>query len=103
MKMSDVFDLQLMHDSDLEYISNLSGDNLAAFNTLEQDRAAVHAINNHDKLVELNKELVEALELCCGVIDAYGISELGIDLINSPSNGRKKVQGVLDKAKELNQ
>jgi len=49
MKMSDVFELPVI---------DVVHDGYSA----EQDKAAAHAINQHDALTQLNKELVEALD-----------------------------------------
>ena len=57
----------------------------------ERVTKVAHMVNSHDRLVE-------ALELCIGVIDLYGI-DIGIDLKNNPSNGRKKVEKALKQAK----
>jgi hypothetical protein len=60
MKMSEVFNLPLT--SDYDTVSDRSMRDLATFDTCREDEAAVHAINQHDALTQLNKELVEALE-----------------------------------------
>ena len=56
MKMSDVFELPVI---------DVVHDGYSA----EQDRAAAHAINQHDALTQLNEELVEALEFAMCNLD----------------------------------
>lgn len=59
IKMSDVFDLPLEANS-LD-ISNALGDVVGDFSAEDEDKAAVHAINNHDKLTSRVAELEAAL------------------------------------------
>ena len=61
MKMSDVFDLPFTADAEFQSVCDASGEPLPDFESVEKDRAVVQAINSHDALVELNKELVEAV------------------------------------------
>lgn len=56
MKMSGVFDLPL--NSDFDTVSDRNRRDLATFDTCKEDDAAVHAINNHDKLVEALDSLI---------------------------------------------
>ena len=60
MKMSEEFDLPLRAEGDI--YSSGSEIYIGSFESNDFDKAAVHAINNHDALVELNKELVKALD-----------------------------------------
>ena len=92
MKMSDVFNLPLKVDGGTVYdlrssvwLGNPSVENNYCFgiqnnkaSELEKDSAALiiaECVNQHDKLVELNKELVEALNsmsnLNCKLIRDY--------------------------------
>lgn len=61
MKMSDVFDLPFTADTEFQSIYDASGLPLPDFESVEKDKAVVQAINSHDALVELSKELVEAV------------------------------------------
>ena len=55
MKMSDVFILPVVA------ISDGRGGRFIPMESNQQAKAAAHAINQHDALTQLNKELVEAL------------------------------------------
>ncbi len=64
LKMADVFPVEirtddesgsLICDEDSVILESLSGDKVADY--------TLHAINSHDELVAMNKELLEALEL----------------------------------------
>ncbi|MGL5326738.1 MAG: hypothetical protein ACRC91_18785, partial [Aeromonas sp.] len=74
---------------------------IGGFGIASQSTAAAHAINYHDELVEMNKELLEALE---GVIDYLTFDGFGgrfnsiredVDL----TDGLKKFMDVIAKAK----
>lgn len=61
LKMSDAFDCEVESDADLMYSDSLG--NIADFSGYKtQCKYASHAINSHDELVEINKELLCALE-----------------------------------------
>ena len=69
IKMADVFNLPLEANS-LD-ISNALGEVVGDFSTEEQDSAAVHAINNHDKLTQQVKDLEFSLDdRDCYIADA---------------------------------
>lgn len=69
IKMADVFDLPL--NADIEAVYDCEGGELAAFNKVSEDVAAVHAINNHDKLVKQVKDLEFSLDdRDCYIADA---------------------------------
>lgn len=106
MKMREVFSLPMAVESsknDVGIACTELADNdfyLADFrreNTLEEAHAmanaAAHAINQHDKLVELNKELVEALELSLQSMLDSGYSPKSISI--------RVIEVALAKAKEL--
>ncbi|GHZ47447.1 hypothetical protein D6V22_07050 [Vibrio cholerae] len=66
MKMSDVFGLPLNREES-KYFNHLLRSSKsdipeASFNSSDCAKYAAHAINNHDRLVEENKKLHEALE-----------------------------------------
>jgi len=85
MKMGDVFSLPID-------IMRVLG------NSHKEDRAAVHAINNHDKLVEMNKELVEALEL---IIASPKKAHMGGVDVQLNAEASVKIAEVFKKAKAL--
>ena len=79
MKMSDVFKDSKQIGSFDRFVCQTGYDDLATFNTEQQAQAAAHAIRQHDELVAMNAELVEALEELSGI-----------------------VQGVIDESEPLN-
>lgn len=90
MKMSeDISGLHLVEGTPI--CEDETGRVVAAFYSESEAAEVVHKVNCHD-------ELVEALELCIGVIDLYGV-KFGLDLSGDPSEGRKKVGAILAKAK----
>ena len=89
MKMSDVFILPVVA------ISDGRGGRFIPMESNQQADAAAHAINQHDKLVELNKELVEALGNV--LRDICQEDEPNISLVYLAA-----ASGVLRKALELN-
>ena len=86
MKMSDVFNLPVMQDK-YGMIDSKGADLGCIYNGL-CETYAVHAINQHDKLVELNKELVTTLEF-----------QLGNDYIHRKTKDEIRYQ--IKRAKEL--
>jgi len=68
--MSDVFKSELFIDSDCDdvIVDDLSLTVLESFSGSDAAKFALHAINSHDELVEMNKELLAALE---AVIEWY--------------------------------
>lgn len=77
LKMTDVFPVEirtddesgsLICDGDGVILESFSGDKVADY--------ALHAINSHDELVQMNQELLAALEQSVGLMvhfgDAYG-------------------------------
>lgn len=69
-KMSDAFKSELFIDSDCDdvIVDCLSLTVLESFSGSDVAKFALHAINSHDELVAMNKELLEALE---AVIEWY--------------------------------
>lgn len=68
-RMSEVFDLPL--EANCLDISNALGHIVGDFSTGDEDRAAVHAINNHDKLTSKVAELELSLDdRDCYIADA---------------------------------
>ena len=70
LKMSDVFKSELFIDSDCDdvIVDDLSLTVIESFGSSDVAKFAVHAINSHDELVAMNKELLAALE---AVIEWY--------------------------------
>ena len=70
LKMSDVFKSELFIDSDCDdvIVDDLSLTVLESFSGSDAAKFAIHAINSHDELVAMNKELLAALE---AVIEWY--------------------------------
>lgn len=67
LKMADVFDCEVESDADLMFSDSLG--NIADFSGYKtQCRYSAHAINSHDELVQMNQELLAALE---SVIEWY--------------------------------
>ena len=64
LKMADVFKGELFIDSDCDdvIVDGLSLTVLESFSGSDAAKFALHAINSHDELVAMNKELLEALE-----------------------------------------
>ena len=65
LKMSDVFKSELFIDSDCDdvIVDGLSLTVLESFSGSDAAKFALHAINSHDELVAMNKELLAALEI----------------------------------------
>ena len=70
LRMNDVFKSELFIDSDCDdvIVDGLSLTVLESFSGSDAAKFALHAINSHDELVEMNKELLAALE---AVIEWY--------------------------------
>lgn len=69
-KMSDVFKSELFIDGDCDdvIVDDLSLTVLESFSGSDAAKFALHAINSHDELVEMNKELLAALECAEGFV-----------------------------------
>ena len=70
LKMADVFKGELFIDSDCDdvIVDDLSLTVLESFSGSDAAKFALHAINSHDELVAMNKDLLAALE---AVIEWY--------------------------------
>lgn len=70
LKMADVFKGELFIDSDCDdvIVDDLSLTVLESFSGSDAAKFALHAINSHDELVQMNQELLAALE---SVIEWY--------------------------------
>lgn len=98
MKMSDVFDLPFTAGTEFQEIYDASGDPLPDFESVEKDKAVVQAINSHDALVDLSKELMDVL------VDAASSPHKthmgGVDIALNPHTA-DKIIAALNKAEEL--
>lgn len=63
LRMSDVFKSELFIDSDCDdvIVDGLSLTVLESFHGSDAAKFALHAINSHDELVAMNKELLAAM------------------------------------------
>ena len=95
MKMSDVFNSDLVPTDTTTGMQSTSfglADGGLVLRRLDHMQAAAHAINQHDALTQLNKELVEALErTLVSACDPYACGEDFCDHILE----------IIAKAKEL--
>lgn len=64
LKMADVFKGELFIDSDCDdvIVDDLSLTVLESFSGSDAAKFALHAINSHDELVQMNQDLLAALE-----------------------------------------
>ena len=100
MKMSDVFNLPLT--SDYDTVSDRNMTDLATFDTCREDEAAAHAINQHDALTQLNKELVEALTAIKNdLLERADLDSQDMKAVACSGPVWVQVQDALAKAKEL--
>ena len=75
LKMADVFDLPVsdeVYRVDFAVISDSNNHVIGGFGIEGMSSHAVHAINSHDELVQMNQELLAALE---GLLDIVGESD----------------------------
>ena len=74
LRMNDVFKSELFIDSDCDdvIVDDLSLTVLESFSGSDAAKFALHAINSHDELVQMNQELLAALE---GLLDIVGESD----------------------------
>ena len=65
LKMADVFKGELFIDSDCDdvIVDDLSLTVLESFSGSDAAKFALHAISSHDELVQMNQDLLAALEL----------------------------------------
>ena len=76
LKMADVFKGELFIDCDCDdvIVDDLSLTVLESFSGADAAKFALHAINSHDELVEMNKELLAALEIIVASEEFHGDS-----------------------------
>ena len=74
LKMADVFKGELFIDSDCDdvIVDGLSLTVLESFSGSDTAKFALHAINSHDELVAMNKELLAALEVIAASEEFHG-------------------------------
>ena len=95
MKMSDVFNLPVAAiEKETIFGRGIHIDGHLLAHTMKSGLAAAHAINQHDALTQLNKELVEALGNV--LWDICQEDEPNVSLVYLAT-----ASGVLRKAKEL--
>ena len=72
LRMSDVFKSELFIDSDCDdvIVDDLSLTVIESFGGSDVAKFAVHAINSHDELVAMNKELQAAIDEVYACFDA---------------------------------
>lgn len=76
MKMSDVFNGELVQDADTLFANGYG--ELADFSGYKKEaRYVAHAVNNHDQLVEENAELREMLEKYISAADSGSFGRMG--------------------------
>ena len=76
LRMNDVFKSELFIDSDCDdvIVDDLSLTVLESFSGSDAAKFAIHAINSHDELVAMNKELLAALEVIAASEEFHGDS-----------------------------
>lgn len=76
LKMADVFKGELFIDSDCDdvIVDDLSLTVLESFSGSDAAKFALHAINSHDELVQMNQELLAALEIIVASDEFHGDS-----------------------------
>lgn len=78
LKMSDVFNRGVLHDDGSPFIRDSCASGIAWFNydaiddKTQAAKYAAHAINSHDELVAMNKELLAALEVIAASEEFHG-------------------------------
>lgn len=81
LKMADVFKGELFIDSDCDdvIVDGLSLTVLESFSGSDAARFALHAINSHDELVQMNQELLAALEDAATSLETIQLRSFGED------------------------
>ena len=77
LKMADVFQLPIsdeVYRVDFAVISESDGRVIGGFGIEGMSSHAVHAINSHDELVQMNKDLLAALEIIVAAEEFHGDS-----------------------------
>lgn len=80
LKMADVFKGELFIDSDCDdvIVDDLSLTVLESFSGSDAAKFALHAINSHDELVQMNQELLVALKQVVGDVRALADHSYGV-------------------------
>ena len=80
LRMSDVFKSELFIDSDCDdvIVDDLSLTVLESFSGSDAAKFALHAINSHDELVQMNQELLAALKQVVGDVRALADHSYGV-------------------------
>ncbi|HDI3291939.1 TPA: hypothetical protein PMD70_001256 [Vibrio cholerae] len=103
MKMSDVFGLPLNREES-KYFNHLLRSSKsdipeASFNSSDCAKYAAHAINNHDRLVEENNRLREALKAT--IKSSWGVINSDDEDFLEKVDLHKNLEGELSRAEEL--
>lgn len=80
LKMADVFKGELFIDSDCDdvIVDGLSLTVLESFSGSDAAKFALHAINSHDELVQMNQDLLAALKQVVGDVRALADHSYGV-------------------------
>ena len=104
-KMSDVFKSELFIDSDCDdvIVDDLSLTVLESFSGSDVAKFALHAINSHDELVAMNKELLAVIERVIGSSEKFdkvmGTSEWADGYKQCAIDTGEALRGILDAMK----
>ena len=81
LMMSDVFKSELFIDSDCDdvIVDDLSITVLESFSGSDAAKFALHAIKSHDELVQMNQELLAALEDAATSLETIQLRSFGED------------------------
>ena len=105
LKMSDVFKSELFIDSDCDdvIVDGLSLTVLESFIGSDVAKFALHAINSHDELVAMNKELLAVIERVIGSSEKFdkvmGTSEWADGYKQCAIDTGEALRGILDAMK----
>ena len=105
LMMSDVFKSELFIDSDCDdvIVDGLSLTVLESFSGSDAAKFALHAINSHDELVEMNKELLAIIERVIGSSKEFdkvmGTSEWADGYKQCAIDTGEALRGIIDNIK----
>ena len=105
LMMSDVFKSELFIDSDCDdvIVDDLSLTVLESFSGSDAAKFALHAINSHDELVAMNKELLAVIERVIGSSEKFdkvmGTSEWAGGYKQCAIDTGEALRGILDAMK----
>ena len=109
LKMSDVFNRGVLHDDGSTFIRDSCASGIAWFNydaiddKTQAAKYAAHAINSHDELVAMNKDLLEVIERVIGSSNEFdkimGTSEWADGYKQCAIDTGEALRGMLDNIK----